>query len=576
MSLERAPEEPGPGRRFAREPLSVEQYETLLGLARSLVSELDLEAVLRQVLTAARDLTDARYAALGILDEEKRGLERFVYIGIDEKTREQIGELPRGRGILGELIQNPAPLRLAQVSSHPRSFGFPPGHPAMDTFLGVPVLIRGEAWGNLYLTEKAGGTEFTDADERLTTLLSQWAAIAIENARLYRQVEERGRDLERLVRALEAGADLSRAVARGVPHPQLLEMIAKRARDLLTARTTAVILSSDGRATVEAAAGEGVAHLVGSEIGLERPLYADALQTSGVTAHTARQGGSLALPELDLECSQLLLAPIELSGRRGMLVVVDRLDGLSFGQDDKLALASFAANAAGTLITADAVEADRLRRAIHAADSERARWARELHDETLQELGALKLMLDAGAARNDAGTLGAAAEQTVRGLDHAIRNLQGLIAELRPAALDELGVGPALESLAERIAGASRVEVELDLRLQSVRERPGGRLAPELEGAIYRLVQESLNNAIKHAEPNKISVTVSEEEDRIRILIRDDGRGFDPDSVEHGFGLVGMHERVRLEDGSLRLDSAPGKGTEVAAELPVRRRPDLG
>ena len=195
-----------------RATLGQDQLARLLAVGRALVSELDLESVLNQVLETARELTSARYAALGILDERKAELERFLTVGLDDETRRTIGPLPRGHGVLGELIRNPQPLRLPDVTEHPRSYGFPPGHPPMTTFLGVPVSVRGEAYGNLYLTDKAGGEEFTDSDEQLVIVLSEWAAVAIDNARLYENVARRRAELERAVRGLEATSAISRAV----------------------------------------------------------------------------------------------------------------------------------------------------------------------------------------------------------------------------------------------------------------------------------------------------------------------------------------------------------------------------
>ncbi|MGH2985005.1 MAG: GAF domain-containing protein [Solirubrobacterales bacterium] len=567
-----AVERGGHARADAAEPLTQGQYETLLGVARSLVSELDLEAVLRQVLTAARDLTGARYAALGILDEEKRELERFVHIGIEESTRQAIGNLPRGRGILGELIRHPTPLRLGDVSSHPRSYGFPPNHPPMKSFLGVPVVLRGEAWGNLYLTEKADGGEFDDADESVIVLLSQWAAIAIENARLYRGLDRRGADLERAVRTLEAGADISRAVAQGIELDELLELIAKRVRDLLSARLALIALPSDGGLSISAAAGEVTSGLVGQFLDVERLMFAEPLQTGAVRSLNATAGRSIRISELGLEGSSMLIAPLEFRDRPpGLIVAIDSLGGFSFDADDEAALSSFAANAAITLVTADSVEAQRLQQAMQAAESERARWARELHDETLQELGALRLILDAGSSRADIEEIRDTAKQTVAGLDTAIRNLQGLLTELRPATLDELGIGAALESLAARVRASWDISVEMELSLELEQGRAGERLDPDLEATIYRLVQEGINNALKHAEAKSLAVSVVEEGDSITIEVRDDGVGFDPDEVERGFGLVGMEERVRLVHGTLAIDSAPGRGTKVVATLPVKR-----
>jgi GAF domain-containing protein len=161
-----------------------ERFRRLLDVGSHLLSELDLEVVLKSVAEAARELTGARYAALGVLDRERRELERFINVGIDEEARREIGNLPRGRGVLGELIREPAPLRLRDVNAHPHAYGFPPGHPPMHSFLGVPIAVRGEIYGNLYMTEKQGAAEFDESDEEAAITLAGWAGIAIENARL--------------------------------------------------------------------------------------------------------------------------------------------------------------------------------------------------------------------------------------------------------------------------------------------------------------------------------------------------------------------------------------------------------
>src|SRR5215207_10781042 len=163
----------------------------LLDVGRSLIAELDPDVLLDRLLEVAREMTGARYAAIGVLDERRELLEQFLTKGIDEETHRAIGDLPHGRGVLGVLIREPRPLRLADVGAHPESYGFPLAHPPMHTFLGVPILVHGEAWGNLYLTEKEGGEEFTEDDERSIVVLADWAAIAIENARLYQHAEER-------------------------------------------------------------------------------------------------------------------------------------------------------------------------------------------------------------------------------------------------------------------------------------------------------------------------------------------------------------------------------------------------
>src|SRR3954452_25100638 len=238
-------------------PQSLPQHRLirLIDVGRSLVAELDLEVVLERLLDVARDVTGAHYAALGILDPEKRGLERFVTAGIDEPTRTVIGDPPHGRGVLGVLIRDAKPLRLPDVRAHPESYGFPPGHPPMHTFLGVPVVIRGQAYGNLYLTEKDGGREFTDEDERSIIILADWAAIAIDNARLYASGEERRAALERAVHGLEVTTSIARAVGGETDLDRVLELIVKRARALVDARAAMIMLVEGQQLVVAAGAG---------------------------------------------------------------------------------------------------------------------------------------------------------------------------------------------------------------------------------------------------------------------------------------------------------------------------------
>src|SRR3954451_7032465 len=213
-----------------------QQLRRLLEVGRALVAERDADAVLDHVLEVARELTGARYAALGVLDEEGRMLERFLTLGIDDETHRIIGDLPHGRGVLGVLIEDPRPLRLDDVGHPPKSYGFPPGHPPMKTFLGVPIRIRGEVFGNLYLTEKAGGRDFTEDDEASIVILADWAAIAIANARLSHAAEQRRLDLERAVRGLEVTTAIARAVGGETDIDRVLELIVKRARALVHAR----------------------------------------------------------------------------------------------------------------------------------------------------------------------------------------------------------------------------------------------------------------------------------------------------------------------------------------------------
>ena len=209
------------------EKLNSERLRTLIDVGGFIVSELDLDTLLRRVLDAALELTGARYAALGVLNAERSELERFMTAGIDEDAQRRIGELPHGRGVLGVLIDDPKPLRLKRVGGHPASYGFPMGHPPMESFLGVPVFISGEAWGNLYLTEKEGG-EFDEADEEAIVVLARWAGIAVENARLYHDIENQRVELERAVAGLRATQAVALAVGAEVDLERSLELIVKR------------------------------------------------------------------------------------------------------------------------------------------------------------------------------------------------------------------------------------------------------------------------------------------------------------------------------------------------------------
>ncbi len=540
-----------------RQKLTDERLEQLLEVGRTIVSELDLETLLRRVTEAARDVTGAAYAALGILTADKTGLERFLHSGIDEQKRSEIGPLPRGRGVLGELIRNPRPLRLPDVGAHARSYGFPPGHPEMKTFLGTPVLVRGEAWGNLYLTEKEGGAEFDEIDEQVVIVLAAWAGVAIENARLYEGLDRRREELEKALRGLEASSDIARTVSSGIELPDLLELIVKRGRGVVGAKESMVLLSDGTSLEVAASAGEHPGTLEGRRLS-DTETWLNDLQ-----AETPELRG---LPTL--------VADLEFRDRpRGRLMAVGDLGGQGFDSNDEQVFESFAASAATTITTVQAVEAEKLQMSIEASERERHRWARELHDETLQELGALRVLLD--AAGTDADLSSDSRQVAMDHVDRGIRNLQGLITELRPSVLDDLGVGPAIESLARRSSERFGVQIDVDVDIASEQDDGPSRLPPDLEATIYRLVQEATNNAIKHANPDRIAATVSRDDQAIEVIVTDDGSGFNPETAERSFGLVGMQERVSLAGGSLIIESEPGSGTRVRADLPVNR-PETG
>jgi signal transduction histidine kinase len=541
----------------SREVLDERRLRRLIDVGRSLVAQLDLEAVLREVVEVARELTGARYAALGILDEDRRELERFVYVGIDEETRTQIGDRPRGRGVLGELSRNPAPLRLCEVGDHPSSYGFPPGHPPMHGFLGVPIVVRGQAYGNLYLTEKEGG-EFDEADEEAVTILAEWAAVTIFNVRLYAQSEEEREALERAVHGLEATTEIARAVGGETDRSRVLETIAKRARALVGARALLVLLRDRGpRLEVVAAAGDCGSDPVGRQVSLEAETAEDAL---------------VAVGGLGLEVRAALLAPLSFRGRSlGTIVALDRVEeGPDFYPEDARMLTAAAASAATAVATVQSVTEERLRQSLMTAERERARWARELHDSVLQGLGSRRVLLSSALKRGDPEVLSEAVAEALEQVGRDIEELRALITELRPATLDQLGLRAALEDLAERVSGLAGIDLATELTVEVER------LDPELETVVYRLVQEGLTNVAKHAGASAVTLQVTQREERIDVLVSDDGCGFKPDAAHSGFGLVGMRERVELVGGELQIESRPGSGTRMMASIPVAADPGSG
>jgi len=361
----------------------------------AITSELSLDAVLQTLVRIAAELTGARYSALGVIDRSGTSLVRFVTHGLDDATRAAIGDLPTGRGILGVLIHDARPLRLDDLTRDPRSVGFPPNHPPMHSFLGVPVMTRGIAFGNLYLAEKQPAGGFTEEDEEIVTLLAAQAAVAIENA------------------------------------------------------------------------------------------------------------GS--------------------------------------------------------------VQRDALRRAVQAQEVERRRLARELHDETGQALTSILLGLTAVERAETAAEAHAAAAELRTLVVETLQSVRRLAVELRPSALDDFGLEPALRRLGQGVREAGGVDVQVETTLG------GLRLAPDVETAVYRIVQEALTNVVKHADAARASIVVARKTDSVLVMIEDDGRGFDPAARgDGGLGLLGMRERVELLDGSLQVEAEPGRGTTLVVTLPVQ------
>jgi signal transduction histidine kinase len=535
------------------------------------LERLDIEVVLERVLESARELTGARYAALGVLNESRTGLARFLTVGIDESTRRLIGALPTGRGVLGELIREPRPLRLRDVGSHPYSYGFPVGHPPMRTFLGVPIVIEGRLFGNLYLTEKEGGAEFTEEDQQAAVLLAEFAGVAIDHARQFADSESQRLELEHTVNALDATIQIARALGGQTELSAILELVAKRGRALVSARALVIELLRGDQLELAAGAGDLPAGLIGRRVRLENTVASAALR-AGVTQRLSDRLNrarfeQYGLGNLGVNADGGLVVPLVFRDRRyGVLVAVDHLEEGDFTPEHQQLLEAFAASAATAVATAHSVADERRRQRLAAAEAERARWARELHDETLQALGSLRLVLSAGARAGELEAMSRAIAQSLEQLELDTATLRGLITELRPAALDQLGLEPAVLALIDRFR-ASGLDVDVNIDLA----RGQDRLKPELETGIYRIVQEALTNAVKHGDAERAAVELVEDERGIRVSIRDDGEGFEPTAATDGFGLLGMHERVELLQGELTVESAPGNGTQISVSLPPSR-----
>ena len=535
------------------------RFKALVEAGIALSSELSLDAVLQRIVEAAAELTDARYAALGVIDPSGTGLERFLVTGIDETTQRAIGELPRGRGILGTLIRDAKPLRLARLSEHPDSSGFPANHPPMKTFLGVPVLLRSVAYGNLYLTEKREG-EFTQEDEDLIGLLASQAAVAIENARLYESATRWSRQLESLI-------EVGNALSGEIELPRVLQLVTDKVRELIGARAVFIALPSSGRLLIQAASGETAESFVGAEL----PTSAKSVRVLE-RRRSERVDSLIDDPEVDQEFTRRLGArtglfvPLIVRGQPiGVVMAHDRegTDPRFTDQDLRLA-ETFAERAAVAADLSTRVARDALARVVDAQELERKRLARELHDETGQSLTSMLLALRAIEEAKTPDETREATDQLREQIVDTLHDVRRLAVELRPKALDDFGLVPALERLTTTFTEQTAIPVEFEAMLGDTR------LAPAVETALYRIVQEALTNVIKHSRASGVSVLLRRKPDSVAAVIEDDGQGFDVDETrDGGLGLIGMRERIELIDGRLLVESSSSGGTSVVAEVPV-------
>ena len=494
---------------------------TLVALGNSVLEQSEPELVFERVIAAGRELTGARYAALGVLDARRERLERFLTSGIDDETRELLGDPPSGHGVLGELIRDTRPLRLPNVGAHPRSYGFPVGHPPMETFLGVPILVGGEAWGNLYLTEKEGG-EFTEDDEQAVMMLARYAGIAIDNARRIQELSGRRDELERTLAAMRATTEISRALAGETDLDIVLELIAKRGRALVGASALLIELVTGDRIRVAAAAGDVDREFVGRDFDIGPTVAARVLETrrpqrlsdelnrsrfesAGIGHFGFTAGAGLFVP---------LLFRTETAGRARRAEHAGRR------------------RASATRTSACSRHSPRVRRARW---SRRGRSARSnsshARPRPRRSAGAgpascttrrckgwerSALLCRPHAGRHDPGVWRSALDDSLAELDTEIANVRGIISDVRPAALDELGLGAAIEALADRVRSRG-IDVELTLDLDWESGRAATRPDDDLETALYRVTQEAMTNGLKHSGAEALAVDISEADGRVTV-----------------------------------------------------------
>jgi signal transduction histidine kinase len=525
-------------------------------------SEGSLDAVLQTTVEVAARLVVARYAALGVLDRTGSHLERLITTGIDDTTKARIGELPSDHGVLRILLREARPVRVADVTKEPHFFGFPPGHPPMRSFLGVPIFVRGIVYGDLYLAEKEDG-EFTAADEEIVTLLAAQTGITIEKVQIHEGAVHWIHQLEALDElthdVLEKREDVSR----------LLELVARRLRELIRAREVFIsVPAASGRLRVAAADGEGGADMVGygvpSESKLARVLARgkseridSVLEDPEVDQVVARRVGGVAA----------LFVPLVFHERTIGIVSAFNKNGPDprFTDDDLRLAEAFATRAALAVHLSERVARETVDAILEAQEAERSRIARELHDETGSALTAVLLGLaaiDAAATLPEAHQASTALRETARG---TLEKVGRLAFALRPAALDEFGLVPALKDLSGSLEEQGGPKIELDLDLPA-----GKRLSTKLETAVFRITQEALTNVVKHAEAKTVHIIFACRERSVVLRIEDDGRGFSPAQVGGGgLGLVGMRERVASVNGALDIESKRGAGTRLTVEIPL-------
>ncbi|MDP3712316.1 MAG: GAF domain-containing protein [Mycobacteriales bacterium] len=520
---------------------------TLLDAVLAVGSALDLQVVLRRIVEAAMELSDAEYGALGVVGDWG-GLSQFLAVGIDDETRARIGPLPHGEGILGELIRHPVPLRLVDLSAHPATYGFPAHHPPMHSFLGVPVRVRDEVFGNLYLTEKRGGRAFDEGDEAVVLTLATAAGVAIDNARLYDEAQRRER-----WRA--AGAEVATALLSGTEPEEVLRLVATRARVLAEASYSCIALPvAAGHLLVEVV--DGPPELAGVVLSLAgTPLGAVV-----ATGEPLLVSGD-AVPQVLSACpvSSALLVPLPTVG--GLLIVASAADEPGLRSTHTHELRAFASQAGLAL------ELAQRRRDTEQVGllEDRERIGRDLHDLVIQRLFATGMRLDGLSRLVDRPELAERLRESVDDLDTTIREIRSTIHAI------QRDVTPGSPSLRARLldvvdAGAEVIGSEPALRLSGLVDTAVG---DDVAEDLLAVLREALSNVARHAKASHVEVTVKVT-DQVRLEVRDDGIGPGVDSGDgSGNGLANLTARAQRHGGGCLLEERETGGAQLSWWAPL-------
>jgi signal transduction histidine kinase len=531
-----------------------DRVHSLLEAVVAVGSNLELEVVLRQIVEAAVSLVDAKYGALGVIGEGGR-LAEFVPVGLDEEQIARIHHWPEGRGLLGELIADPKPLRLADISAHPRSFGFPEGHPAMKTFLGAPVRIRDEVFGNLYLTEKEGGGGFDEEDEEVLVALGAAAGVAIGNARLYEEAR-------RQQQWLRASAEVTQRLLSGTEPEEVLDLVTRLALEMSGADLVVLALpeGNGSELVIEHAAGEGAEDALGLVLPVTGSVSGIVLDSGKPLSLDDFSGDERAAPaaRARLHLGPAVVFPLGAPGNvRGILTAGRRPGSMPLAAPAVEMLISFAAQAGvGLELAEHRRDAQRL-----AVFEDRDRIARDLHDLVIQRLYATGMSLESVSARLSDADSRRRVSSAVDDLDETIKQIRSAIFGLHSRPDDEAGLRAQILEVANQAAIA--LGFAPALRMSGLLDDG---VPADVAGHLLGALREALSNAARHAQATRVEVTVEGGQELV-LLVRDNGVGIK--EAGRRSGLANLADRAGLLGGSMRTGPADGGGTELEWRVPL-------